>query len=133
MREIPWHAEDPDAIFARLGSGPEGLSDSEAAHRLITVGPNRLARAPTVSAARILANQLTSVVVLLLAAAAAVALMLGDYVESAAIAAVRAINTVIGFLTEFSARRAMDALLSLDVPQATVVRAGKPRALSATD
>jgi Ca2+-transporting ATPase len=133
MREIPWHAEDPDGIFARLGSAPEGLSDSAAAHRLITVGPNRLARARTVSAARMLANQLTSVVILLLASAAAIALLLGDSVESAAIAAVLAINTGVGFLTEFSARRAMDALLNLEVPQATVVRSGQPRAVSATD
>jgi Ca2+-transporting ATPase len=84
-----------------------------------------------VPALRVFVNQLTSVVVLLLAAAALVALALGDRIESAAIAAVLALNTAIGFVTELRARRAMDALLGFEVPRATVVRSGHARIIDA--
>jgi Ca2+-transporting ATPase len=52
-------------------------------------------------------------------------------VEAGAIAAVLAINTVTGFVTEMRARRAMAALVELDVPRAFVVRHGHLRAVDA--
>ena len=63
-------------------------------------------------------------VVLLLVAAFVVSLFLGDVVEAAAIAVVLAINTGIGFATELRARRAIAAILQLDIPQAVVLRDG---------
>jgi len=80
-----------------------------------------------------LLDQFRSVVVLLLIAATAVSLLLGDAIEAAAIAAVLAINAVIGFTTEFRARRAMEAILGLDVPLATVARNGTWHLLNARD
>ena len=64
-------------------------------------------------------------------AAAVLSLLLGDRLEAAAIAVVLVINTLIGFLTEWRARRAMEALLDLDVPRATVVRQGHLRLIDA--
>jgi len=124
------HATATADLFARLSSGPEGLSAAEAARRLQIHGPNQLERAKATSAWALLANQLRSVVVFLLVAAALTALLFGDVVEAAAIGAVLLINTAIGFLTEYRARRAIDALIDLDVPQALVLRDG---ALSALD
>ena len=63
--------------------------------------------------------------VLLLAVAAAISLALGDIVEAAAITAVLVINAVLGFVTEWRARRAMEALLGLAAPRAAVVRSGR--------
>ena len=65
-------------MLRRLSSTADGLSDHEAARRLQEVGPNRLIRAQPVSALRIFANQLCSIVVFLLGAAGLVALSLGD-------------------------------------------------------
>ena len=122
---IPWHTLGPDEVLERLRSGPEGLDPAEAEGRLERHGPNRLERAEPVSPLRILANQFASLVVLLLIAAALVALALGDAIEALAIGAVLAINTLIGFVVELRARRAMDALLRRETPAATVVRAGR--------
>ena len=58
-------------------------------------------------------------------------LALGDRLEAAAIGVVLVINTVIGFTTELRARRAMEALLELEVPRATVVRDGQLRVIDA--
>jgi P-type Ca2+ transporter type 2C len=126
-----WHAHPIDDVVREFRSSREGLSDADAARRLSQIGPNRLTRAKPVSALRILANQFTSIVVVLLAAAVLVALALGDHVEAAAIAVVLLLNAVIGFTTEWRARQAMDALLALDVPRATVVRDGQPQVVDA--
>ncbi len=124
MADYCWHAHPPSDALSRLHSDCSGLSDEEAARRLGWFGPNRLMRTPPVSAWRILGDQLTSVVVYLLAAAAVISLLLADYADAAAIAAVLGLNTAIGFATEFRARRAMEALLQFDVPRATVLRSG---------
>lgn len=54
-------------------------------------------------------HALPPVVVLLLAAAGAVAFLMGDRLEAAAIGAVLAVNTLLGFVVELRARRAMEA------------------------
>jgi Ca2+-transporting ATPase len=69
--------------------------------------------------------------VFLLAVAAAISAALEDYLEALAIATVLLINTVIGFATEWRARRAMEALRGLDVPRASVVRNGQLRIIDA--
>ncbi len=105
-----WHALSIDAALAMARSTRAGLSDPEARARLQQYGPNRLAPATPASALVILRDQLTGVVVVLLLAAALVSLALGDRLEAAAIGIVLVINTVIGFTTEWRARRAMEAL-----------------------
>jgi len=107
-----------------LESDPEGLDSDEVARRLAQYGPNRLPTPAPVAALRILANQFVSLVVVLLFVAAAVALALGDTLEAIAIGAVLAINASLGFFVELRARRAMDALLAYEVPDATVRRSG---------
>ncbi len=70
-------------------------------------------------------DQFRSVVVLLLIAAVGVALAIGDLLEAAAIGVVLAINTLLAFVTELRARRAMEALLRLETPRAVVLRNGR--------
>jgi Ca2+-transporting ATPase len=126
-----WHTLTPEEALRELDSDPAGLQDEDAEQRLERYGPNRLAPIEPVSTWRILVDQFASLVVLLLLAAAAVALALGDALEAIAIGAVLLINTAIGFAVELRARRAMDALLSSEVPTARVLRAGRVASLSA--
>jgi len=130
-RPTHWHALSVDAALSVAATDRSGLTDAEAEARLKRYGPNRLSPAPPASALAILRDQLTGVVVILLMAAAVLSLLLGDRLEAAAIAAVLVINTLIGFLTEWRARRAMEALRDLDVPRATVVREGHLRLIDA--
>ena len=119
-----WHAQPVDRVVSELETTVDGLSDDEALARLKRHGANRLPAPAGVSAFALLGGQVRSVVVLLLAAAAGISLALGDTVEAAAIAAVLVINAVLGFVTEWRARRAMEALLGLVAPRAAVVRGG---------
>jgi len=127
------HALDASDVLDALGSGPEGLSEEEAARRLERHGPNALRAARPASAWELFVGQLKSVVVLLLVVAAAVALLMGEVLEAVAIGAVLVINTVLGFVTELRARRAMEALLRLEAPHATVIREGRVRRADARD
>ena len=123
MDDLAWHAHSADDAIRQLKTRRSGLTEAEATDRLAEFGPNRLVRIAPVSALRVLGHQFTSIVVLLLAAAALISIAMGEPGEAIAIAVVIVINTAIGFVTEFRARRAMDALLQFEIPHATVVRA----------
>lgn len=127
------HSLTVEATFALLQSSAAGLGDDEARARLARHGPNLLRVGEPASAWKILLDQLRSVVVLLLVAAAAISLAAGDALDAAAIASVLVLNTVLGFTTEIRARRAMEALLRLEAPRATVVRDGRTLDLDARE
>src|SRR6186997_328889 len=105
---MSWHSQSIDTVLRHFATSPAGLDDAAAQEALARVGPNRLQPTKPVPALKILGDQFKSVVVYLLIAATAISFALGDHVESIAIAAVLAINTIIGFATELRARRAME-------------------------
>ncbi len=120
----PWHADPAEVVLTALETSASGLSEAEAVRRQALFGPNRLPPPARTHAWRILIDQLRSVVVLLLGGAAAVSLAMGDLLEAASIAVVLVINTVLGFVTELRARRAMEALGELETIRAAVFRDG---------
>ena len=125
------HAAPAERVLSDLESSAAGLDEDEVRARLERYGPNALSVARARPAWRILLDQMRSVVVLLLVVAAAGAFALGDRLEAAAIAAVLLINVALGFITELRARRALDALLSFDVPRTRVVRGGQVQEVDA--
>jgi P-type Ca2+ transporter type 2C len=108
-----------------------GLREAEAALRLKRHGPNTLLTQPERSAVSILAEQIKSPVVWLLATAAAVAAVFSEWTEATAILLVLAINTLIGFFTEFRAVRSMEALRKLGARSSRVRREGKLKTIPA--
>ena len=99
--------------------------------RLKRHGPNTLLTHPERSAVSILADQIKSPVVWLLATAAAVAALFSEWTEATAILLVLAINTLIGFFTEFRAVRSMEALRKLGSRSSRVRRDGKLKTIPA--
>ncbi len=125
--ERAW-ARSVDDVVRTLDSDLEaGLSDDEADHRLERYGRNQLREARARSPWRILAGQFGSTVILVLVAAEILALVFGHGVEAIAIAAVLIINAAIGFVSEWRATRAMQALRQLARPDVRVRRAGADR------
>ena len=114
--------------MARLRTDSErGLTASEAARRLDVDGPNEIAGGEGPSAWRILAGQFKNVLVVILLVAIGLSLSLGHVVESIAIAVIAAFSVVLGFIQEFRAERALEALRRLSAPNATVIRDGEER------
>jgi Ca2+-transporting ATPase len=108
-------------VLDYLGSSPEGLIAAEVDDRRRRFGPNRLERLERTAPIEILLRQFASVVTL------------GDALESAAIAVVLTINTVMGFVIELRATRVMDALLAYEAPSARVIREGRLSEVDAAD
>jgi Ca2+-transporting ATPase len=132
-RHAAWHALPVDRVLALLETDSDGLDDHEARRRLATHGRNVLELQRPRPWWRVLADQVRNVVVALLAVAAVVATLIGERTEGLAIAAVLAINVAIGFVLEWRARLAMDALQRLEVQRATVVREGRARTCDASE
>ncbi len=99
-----------DALRA-LDSDEHGLSSSEAARRLKTVGPNAL-RVHSVSTAAVLGRQLRSYLLLLLVGAALVAAAVGDTTEASIIGLIIAMSVGLSFLNEYRSEKAVEALHS---------------------
>ena len=126
------HALPASEVLAILHvSVANGLSEEEAKHRLEFFGPNKITTRRKVSAFAVLLHQFNSPVVYLLAAAAGLALYFGERQEAAAIAAVLALNALIGFVTEIKAARSIEALQGLGTRSARVRRDGHTRMIPA--
>ena len=106
-----WHALDVAVTVRELGAEPKrGLPISEVAKRRLRYGPNALQKVRPRPAWRLLVDQFASIVIALLAVAAGVAWITGDGFEAIAILVVLIINALVGFVTEWQAGRALDAL-----------------------
>jgi len=128
-----WHTLGPAQVLEELDCGSDGLSTEGAADRLGRVGPNQLPRKPPPSLAQIVLRQFRSPLIYLLGVAAAVSAALEEYRDAGFIAAVLAINAIIGAFQEYRAERASQALQQLLRIRATVRRDGQIREIDAED
>ncbi len=134
MNIINPHIMETAQVLSELRTDAQnGLSGREAADRLQKYGANRLPAQDGVSPWKILLKQFQSIIVVLLLAAGAISLVLGDYPEAAAILAVLLLNALFGFVTEYRAGRAMEALRNMVVASAKVIRDGKTVELNADE
>lgn len=119
-----WHALPADVVVGELGSGRGGLTSAEARRRLDTSGPNALRAAAGASPWTLLAGQFRNVLIVILLVATALSALLGHAVEAAAITVIVALAVLLGFVQEFRAERAIEALREMAAPRATVIRDG---------
>jgi Ca2+-transporting ATPase len=126
--DVRLHALGVDAVAQELRTDADrGLGAREAADRLASLGPNRLATPERPAYGTIALRQLFDPLVALLIAAAVVSGVIGDGVEAAIIAAIVVLNAVLGFSQEVGAERAVLALRNAVARSAAVVRDGRER------
>ncbi|MFW6192646.1 MAG: cation-translocating P-type ATPase [Gemmatimonadota bacterium] len=129
--EDRWHALDPARALQRLDTDPEGLSDQEAADRLVHFGANEIRAGEEEPWWRLVLHQLQDPLIYILLVAAAVSLVVQHPTDAAVILAVVALNALIGYVQEARARDAMRALARLSAPMAEVLREGRTRRVAA--
>src|SRR5690348_2506775 len=112
---------------------PRGLGTAQAAQILATDGPNRVITAPPPRLVGRVARQFADPLVALLLVSAAVTAFLGDLTDTAVIALVITVNTLIGVTQEVRAERAIAALQRLGAPTARVVRDGVDQVVPAAE
>ena len=120
----PWYAFSVKEALARLEASPEGLSSTEAGARLRRCGPNTIRTGRETNPWTILFHQTKSPLIYILLVAMAITLAIQHWADAIVIGAVVALNTVIGFVQEYRAENAMQALLGLTTPRARVRRDG---------
>lgn len=115
---------DAGVVLKRLSSTREGLPSPEAARRLTAIGPNAV-RTHHARPVAILARQFRSALLLLLLVTAVVSAILGERAGAAIIGAILAISVGVGFLNEYRAERAVEALHEEIRHDAPTLRDGK--------
>jgi len=134
---------DEAEVYASLHTSAQGLSHDEAARRLQQYGPNTLPTKVGKPAIYGLVAQLTTLFAIMLEVGALLTLIASllshgssrsDNIHvTAAIIGVVVLNAVIGFLQEFRAQKATEALQKLVPQNARVVRDGEIAVIPATN
>jgi len=128
-----YHALTADAVLEKLKAGAEGLPETEAARRRAEFGPNLLPSAEAEGPWRIFWRQINNPIGWLLIGAGALALLLGKPTDALVVFGAVGINAVIGFIQEFRAGKAIEALAAMIPTAATVLRGGQAQAVSAVE
>ena len=124
-------AED---VVRELGSDANhGLSSTVAAQRLAEYGQNELQAAGRVSPWSILFEQFKNVLIQILLIATAISAFVGHSVEAITIAVIVLFAILLGFIQEYRAERAIEALRKMAAPTATVLRDGNEMEIPARE
>ncbi len=118
-----------DALLTK----PCGLDTEAVAALRERFGWNELPRQKALSPFVVLARQFRGFLVLILGLAAAIAFLLDERIDALAIMVVLVLNAVLGFVQEWRAETALEALRSMLSPVAVVVRDGVERKIAARE
>jgi len=113
---------DPSLLDTSLETG---LSTGEAQKRLEKFGENLLPEEKPLSSLTVLLSQFKSPLVYILLGAGVVTAILGEFVDALVISFAVFINTILGFIQEERAGKALEALKKLVHPHARVLRDGE--------
>jgi magnesium-transporting ATPase (P-type) len=121
----PWHALPVEAVYEAFSSSERGLSEQEAEQRLSRHGANKLTATRGRGPIRRFLSQFHNVLIYVLLIAGAITAAIGHWIDSGVIVGVVLINSIIGFIQEGKAEKALDAIRNLLTHQAMVRRNDK--------
>jgi Ca2+-transporting ATPase len=116
-----------------LHTSSKGLDSAEAEEREKKYGKNELVEKKKISAFVLLMHQFKDVMVIILLLAAAISFAVGDLKDAIVILIIVLLNAIIGFVQEYRAEKAMEALKKMSAFTATVRRGGNIVQLAASE
>ncbi len=116
-----------------LKSSEKGLTKNEAEKRLEEFGYNELQKEKKLTALTIFLSQFKNALILLLIFAGLLSLFLGERIEPIAIFGIVFLNAILGFIQEYKAEKAIEALEKISAPTAKVLRDGKEQKIPARE
>jgi len=142
-----WHAMDKEAVLQAVKSGPNGLSSEEAKHRLSEYGYNELKEKKRRTAIQMFLEEFKDIFILLLIVATIFSVTIGyydllsgkaegfldAYTDAIVIGIIVILVAVAGFIQEYRAEKALEALRKLTAPKAQVMRDGKEMIIPARE
>ncbi|MCJ7465931.1 MAG: cation-transporting P-type ATPase [Maribacter sp.] len=121
-------------VLQYLNSDPNaGLSDEEAAKRLLRYPYNEIPKNRPKSKGRILFDQFADPIIYILIGATVLAFFLKDWQEGIAILVVILITVLIGFFMELQAVKSLESLRKIGQTNAQVIRSGKNAKIRASE
>jgi magnesium-transporting ATPase (P-type) len=120
--QVAWHALPVEEVLAQLQCTGDGLSSDEARRRLAEHGHNALPRPKGDSILMLLWRQIDNPLIWVLLASGVIAMLMGKVIDGAVVLGVVVLNTLIGFIQEFRAGRAIEALIEMVPETATALR-----------
>src|SRR5687767_12088418 len=115
---MDYHVASVADVAQELKSTPAGLDAATSQQRLAEHGPNALVDVKKKTEWQLLLHQLADVMILVLLVAAGVSAAVGEWKSVYVILAIVALNAVIGFIQEYRADNAMEALQKMAANQA---------------
>ncbi len=128
-----YQLEASEVVQLLATDSTRGLTEAEAARRLVEHGPNELVAAHRVSPWAVLFAQFKNVLLLILLIAVVLSAVLGHGLEAIVISVIVVFAVLLGFIQEYRAERAIEALREMAAPTATVLRDGAERDLPTRD
>src|SRR5262245_25801764 len=127
-----WHALPPTEVVTQLETSAEtGLSVSEAWARLQKYGPNGLPESKKRSALARFFSHVNNVLIYVLIAAGFTKLMLNEWIDAGIIFSVVVVNSVLGFIQEGKAEKALESIRNMLSAEARTMRSGEARMMPA--
>lgn len=128
-----WHLLNQKELLEMLGAKPGGLQQVDAEERLLTSGPNELVREKKKPLWLKFLKQFQDFMIVVLMIAAVISGIMGDVTDTLIILLIVIINAIIGFVQEYRAEKAVEALRNMAAPNATVLRDGTVKVIPAKD
>lgn len=128
-----WHLLPISEITQLLNTTPSGIDTVVAAERLREQGKNQIEDTKKKSIFKMILSQFSDFMILILVAAAIISGVIGDVTDTIIILAIVIINAAVGFIQEYRAEKAMEALKNMAANHAHILREGKMMSIPATD
>jgi Ca2+-transporting ATPase len=126
MTTTPWHALNTAETIERLETNPaQGLSADEARVRLDRYGPNELRAEEKTSPWTVFFGQFKNALIIILLVATLLSALVGEIFDAALILVIVVFCAVLGFVQEYRAERALDALKKMLSPFIRIIRDGR--------
>lgn len=128
-----FYNEQTQDIMDSFGTGPDGLSQSQAEENKKTYGENKLYEKKKKSLLAIFGSQFKDLLVIILIIAALISMITGNVESTMVIIAVLILNAILGTVQYVKAEKSLDSLKKLSSPEAKVIRDGKHQVIDAAD
>ncbi|HPG32002.1 MAG TPA: HAD-IC family P-type ATPase, partial [bacterium] len=128
-----WHNLDIEEIYAKFNSSSNGLDDISVETQTEKFGKNILIEKKRKHPVVLFLNQFTDFLIIILIISAVISAVIGELNDSLPIVIIVVINAIIGFIQEYRAEKAMEALKKMATPSCAAIRNGTHTNISAED
>src|SRR3990167_1473870 len=132
-KDYAWHSLANDFLYQFFETTHAGLSDQEVQKRFTQYGYNRLPRVEKRRWYRRFFSHINNALIYILLVSSVIAASLGHIFDSSVIVLVITVNTIIGYIQEGKAEKALEAIQTMVAPRASVLRNNKRMTLHAEE